>query len=209
MVSITGQPYSAAYNMSKFTIRGLSYSLEQELADIGGIHVCAVLPAAIDTPLFSHAANYMDRKVKAPEPVIPAQEVADAILKLVAKPKKEVIVGGVGKLTKLVRTLAPGLFDRKYKRMIEQNHFQGQPDAATTGNLYEPMPQWGLVSGGWLDNESNARWYRKESCYCRSHPGGYNLRCIISPEKIKALEQQVKTAGRTIQAVACCCLWKA
>lgn len=156
MVGITGQPYSTAYNMSKFAIRGLSYSLEQELSDIKGIKICTVMPAVIDTPLFSHAANYMGREVKAPEPVIPAQEVADAILKLISKPQKEVIVGTMGRLTTMARTIAPKLFDKKFKGMIEDNHFKNAPDAPTSGNLYEPMPQWAQVSGEWMTENGHS-----------------------------------------------------
>ncbi len=148
-VGITAQPYTAAYTISKFGIRGLSLGLVQELADEKQIHVCTVLPSVIDTPIFNQAANYLGKAVKAPEPVIPAKEVAKTIVSMVENPKREVIVGYTGKLTRAARYMAPGLFDKKFKSMIENGHFQDQPQEPTQGNLYEPNPTWTSVSGGW------------------------------------------------------------
>lgn len=149
MASLTAQPYSAAYTISKFGIRGLSLSLAQELADEKQIHVCAVLPSVIDTPIFNQAGNYLGRAVKAPDPVIPAKEVAKTIVKLVHKPEHEVIVGYSGKLSRAARFFAPKTFDRKVQKIIGREHFKDQPQEITKGNLYEPNPAWTSVSGGW------------------------------------------------------------
>jgi len=47
-------------------VRGFSASLRMELALEKGhdIEVCTILPASIDTPLFSHTANYLGRKTR-------------------------------------------------------------------------------------------------------------------------------------------------
>lgn len=47
-------------------MRGFSASLRMELALEKGhdIEVCTILPASIDTPLFSHTANYLGRKTR-------------------------------------------------------------------------------------------------------------------------------------------------
>ena len=71
-----GGPYLSAYVMSKFAIRGLSECLRQEVRDVRHIHVCTVLPASIDTPLFQHAANYSGRAVKALTPIYSADRGA-------------------------------------------------------------------------------------------------------------------------------------
>lgn len=149
MVGITAQPYTVAYTISKFGIRGLSLGLAQELAEEKQMHVCTVLPSVIDTPIFNQAGNYMGKAVKAPDPVIPAKEVAKAIVKLVKKPQREVIVGYTGKLSRAARYLSPELFDKKFRKTIAKNHFKDQPQEITKGNLYEPNPTWTSVSGGW------------------------------------------------------------
>lgn len=149
MVSVTAQPYTAAYTISKFGIRGLSLALAQELADEKQIQVCTVLPSVIDTPIFNQAGNYMGKAVKAPDPVIPASEVAKTIIKLVHKPQREVIVGYTGKISKAARFFFPKRFDKKFQKTIANNHFKDQPQEVTKGNLYESNPTWTSVSGGW------------------------------------------------------------
>ncbi len=149
MVGITAQPYTAAYTISKFGIRGLSLGLAQELADEKQIHVCAVLPSVIDTPIFNQAGNYIGKAIQAPDPVIPAQNVADVIIKLVHYPQPEVIVGYTGKLSRAARFFAPKYFNKKFRKSIANKHFKDQPQELTKGNLYEPNSTWTSVSGGW------------------------------------------------------------
>ncbi|HEY3358355.1 MAG TPA: SDR family NAD(P)-dependent oxidoreductase, partial [Polyangia bacterium] len=51
------QPFTSAYVASKHAVLGLTEALRLELRDTD-IQVCAVLPAAIDTPFYQHGANY-------------------------------------------------------------------------------------------------------------------------------------------------------
>ncbi|UOQ73062.1 SDR family oxidoreductase [Hymenobacter cellulosilyticus] len=151
MVALTGQPFAVPYSISKFGIRGLSLSLAQELANQPDIHVCTVLPAVIDTPIFNHAANYMGRAAQAPKPVVRAEEVAKAITKLTRHPKKEVIVGNMARMNRAWRALAPDMFDKQFHKMIDSQHFQDEPQAPTSGNLYVPDRELTTISGGWKD----------------------------------------------------------
>jgi NAD(P)-dependent dehydrogenase (short-subunit alcohol dehydrogenase family) len=149
------QPYTSAYMISKHGIRALGMSLRQELALDGAedIHVCTVLPATIDTPLFQHAANYTGRVPKALPPVYPAEKVASAIVGLARRPQREVMVGAAGRLIAAQANLAPGLTERTAATMVDQQHLQDTPAPPTSGNLFEPMSQWTTVSGGWKANE--------------------------------------------------------
>lgn len=155
MVALVGQPFSIPYTISKFGIRGMSISLSQELADEEDIHVCCVMPAVIDTPIFQHAGNYMGKAVKAPVPVIPAKRVAKVIYKLTKSPKEQVTVGNMARMMRFQRLVSPSkLFDRYMQKMIAVNHFQERPSGPYQGNLYAPVTNWNRVSGGWLpDNE--------------------------------------------------------
>ncbi|WP_071885345.1 SDR family oxidoreductase [Rufibacter tibetensis] len=155
MVALVGQPFSIPYTTSKFAIRGMSISLSQELADEEDIHVCCVLPAVIDTPIFQHAGNYMGQAVKAPNPVIPAKRVAKAIYKLTKKPQEEVQVGNMSRMMRFQRMVSPAeLFDKYMQKMIAHNHFKSKPSRQFQGNLYEPMTNWNKVNGGWLPEDS-------------------------------------------------------
>ena len=152
VVGLVGQPYTGGYSISKFAIRGLSLSLAQELADEPDIHVCTVYPAVIDTPIFNQAGNYYGQEVQAPKPRIKAEQVVKTIISMIKHPKEEAIVGGMGKIMRVARAVAPTVFDKRYRKMIADGHFRNDPADTTTGNLFDPMPQWGKVSGGWKDS---------------------------------------------------------
>jgi short-subunit dehydrogenase len=150
VVGTASIPYVSAYVASKFAINGLSASLRQEmLLDAMDIHVCTVLPAAIDTPLYQHAANYTGRAVKPMEPVHRAEDVAAAIVRCAENPQREVFVGGPGRAVTVARALAPGLYERTAARRADEDHFQEQPADPSPGNLFAPMPEGTEVGGGW------------------------------------------------------------
>jgi NAD(P)-dependent dehydrogenase (short-subunit alcohol dehydrogenase family) len=155
----TGAPYSSAYSASKFAIAGFSESLRMELRSTPGIHVCTVFPATVDTPLFQHAANYTGRAVAAPPPVYQPEEVAAAILRCVTRPVREVTVGNVRR-TIAMRSVAPGLAERTYSSKVHREHFLNRPAPASHGNLFDPMPAYNTVHGGWSrgPNSKRALW---------------------------------------------------
>ena len=144
-----GSPYASAYVASKWAVRGWSESLRQELRAADDIHVCVVLPASIDTPFFQHAANYTGRRVKPLSPLYGVDKVADAIVGLAERPRREVIVGGAGRLMSWQHTLAPALAERAFAAQVEKDHFQDGGAPATEGNLFEPVGEGTGESGGW------------------------------------------------------------
>ncbi|GAA2701671.1 SDR family oxidoreductase [Nonomuraea recticatena] len=159
IVGVVSQPYTHAYGMSKYAIRALSASLRQELRLEGArkIKVCTVLPATIDTPLFQHAANQTGRKPLAMPPVYPPERVARAIVNLVRSPRREVVVGTMGRNLVKQSKLAPGLTERMMAVQVDRAHLsRKEPAPATSGNLYEPAPGLGSVEGGWHGRRKTA-----------------------------------------------------
>lgn len=156
-VSKVGNPYATAYAASKAAILGFSDSLRMELRNIPGIHVCSVLPATIDTPLFQHAANFAGRAVQAMPPVYAPEEVAEAVTSLIRHPRREVTVGNAGRMIAL-RTLMPmALSERLLASKVERRHFQDRPSGSSPGNLFQPMPQFNAVHGGWMEDGNGAQ----------------------------------------------------
>lgn len=152
MLSRMSQPYVAPYVMSKHAIRGLGMSLQQELyvAEEKNIHVCTVMPASIDTPLFQHAANYTGRKVKAMSPVYSADKVAGTIVGLVERPEYEVFVGNAARAMEGFNKLSPAKAMEQLAVMTERQHLDPKKRAPISdGNLFEPMKRGTDVSGGW------------------------------------------------------------
>lgn len=165
VASIVGeisQPYTAAYSMSKAAVRALSVSIRSELRldGVRKVKVCTVLPAAIDTPFFQHAANYTGRKVVAMPPVYTPERVAGTIVSLAAKPRREAVVGPAGRLMVLQHKLTPAKVEAAMAAQVDKTHLSGKkPAAATTGTLYEPSghSRKASVSGGWQGRRRTAR----------------------------------------------------
>jgi short-subunit dehydrogenase len=150
VVSGLGQLYSTAYVASKWGVRGMDEALRMELSDQPNIHVCTVMPAAIDTPIFQHAANYTGQETKAMAPVYPPERVAEEIVSLVSNPKAEVTVGDAGRLMQITRSLLPQAIVNKLGSGAQQQAlFQSEPEGAHTGNLYDPSGPTASVKGGW------------------------------------------------------------
>jgi NAD(P)-dependent dehydrogenase (short-subunit alcohol dehydrogenase family) len=149
-------PYFTAYVASKWAVRGFSASLRQEMR--GVVDVCTILPAAIDTPLFQHAANYMGLKMKALNPTYDPEQVAAAMVRCAERGgPREVIVGTAGKLLALQYTLAPGLSERIFTREVQVDHFEADhPTPATSGNVLNPMAEGLGASGGWKSSKGHA-----------------------------------------------------
>jgi short-subunit dehydrogenase len=151
-----GSPFISAYAASKFAIIGLSESLRMELRDAPNIHVCTVLPGAIDTPLFQQGANFTGRAARPMPPVYSAETVADAIVKLVRHPRREIIVGAAARVGLMMHVIAPGLTEQIFARQVEQTHFEDRPTPPTEGNLFRSM-EYESISGGWRAAAGNRR----------------------------------------------------
>lgn len=154
VVGVVPQPYTHAYSMSKAAVKVLSESLRQELMLEGSrsrkIKVASVLPPTIDTPFFNHTANYTGREVKAMPPVYTPERVARTIVNLVRVPRREVVVGPMGRNLVLQAKLAPGLAGRAMAVQVDKGHLsRTKPAPASEGNLYVPAPGTGSLHGEW------------------------------------------------------------
>lgn len=146
------QPYVGVYGASKAAIRGLDESLRMELRLDGlhkAIHVCTVMPAAIDTNLFQNAANYTGQQVRAVEPVYDTTYAAKQIVRLAAKPRREIIIGPAGRLMELQNAHLPRTYERHIAKFTHKDLLDKEPAADTKGNLYEPIEKNTGISGGW------------------------------------------------------------
>ena len=144
-----GAPYASAYVASKFAIVGLGESLRQELRDLADVHVCTVLPASIDTPLFQHAGNFTGRAIKPMNPVYSTERAARAIISCLERPRREVVVGESAWALRIGHALAPALTEAMMARQVERDHFDDRPAPSSAGNLHGPLEEANDVSGGW------------------------------------------------------------
>ncbi|WP_240742117.1 SDR family oxidoreductase [Micromonospora zingiberis] len=143
-------PYQSAYNAAKHGIRGLADTVRQELrlTGRGNISICTVLPAAIDTPFFRHAANHSGRTLAPPPPVYPPELVAETIVRLLRRPRRETYAGGAARLIGLQWRLAPALAERALAWYAHRTQFGPTPHPDGAGNVYRSAAE-GVPEGGW------------------------------------------------------------
>ncbi len=158
LLGISGMPYASAYVASKFAIRSLSACLRRELRpDSPGVHVCTVLPATMDTPIFRRGANYSPWRPRAVPPVYDPTVAAKAIVGLALRPEPERIAGGFGRLVALGAALSPGLVERAVGRLgiwLQFRRGTGNPDRSA-GNLFRPAGDGWAIDGGWRRRGAN------------------------------------------------------
>lgn len=145
------QPFASAYVASKFAIAGLCESLREELLDEGGIHVCLVVPSAIDTPIYQRCANYSGLAVEPLRPRYDARDVARTIVELLRTPRPVAWVGGAGPLLAVSHAMAPASVEAGVRLGVERLQFGDTPAQPTPGNLFEPVRDGWQVDGGWRD----------------------------------------------------------
>lgn len=151
-------PYASAYVASKFAVRGFSASLRQELLDTG-IDVCTIMPAAIDTPLWHHTANYTGWRIRPVEPVYTPERVARAIVRVLRQPRDETFVGPAGRSFAAMHGLFPRTFERTMQGVTDAQHFEDERQGHTPGNVFRPMPEGTDASGGY--HAAGKQWLRR------------------------------------------------
>lgn len=86
-----------------------------------------------------------------------AERVARSIVDLIRVPRREVVVGPMGRTLMLQAKIAPGLTERIMAVQVGRAHlYRSRPTPATHGNLSEPAPGTGSVSDGWHGRRQTA-----------------------------------------------------
>lgn len=86
---LAGRAYDGPYCASKFGVNGLTQSLAEEVR-AHGIKVMAIMPAAIDTPMWDQ-----NGPIASPDHALPPERVADFIVYLLQQPDDTVTMGTV------------------------------------------------------------------------------------------------------------------
>lgn len=143
-------PYQSAYNATKHGIRGLADTVRQELRVTGrnNISICTVLPATIDTPFFRHAANHSGHELTPPPPVYPPEVVAETIVRLLRRPRREAYAGGAARLIGLQWRLAPALAERVLGWYTQRTQFGPGVRLDSSGNVFRADAE-AEIAGGW------------------------------------------------------------
>ena len=142
-------PYVSAYAASKFGILGFTQTVRQELQDVDGVAVCAVLPGSMDTPIFAHSANYTGHRVKPVPPVSSPERVARVIVRLARRPRPQVQVGQLQHLASWGHAVLPRAYGSLAPGVMRFVAIGRDPQPQHPGTVFEPDPDSDAITGGW------------------------------------------------------------
>lgn len=141
--------HQAGYAATKAGVLSLTRALNQELrlAELDDIHVGCIMPWAVDTPWWTHAANHTGgtpRMAAMDDPEL----VIEAIVRACLHPQEEQTVGGKARASYMAHRLSPDLGERVTANVQHAEIGKAHPLPLTSGAIYEPMAGTASVGGG-------------------------------------------------------------
>jgi len=137
-------PWMGAYNASKFALRGLVRTMQQENRDVPGLRISLVAPGGVDTPIYDQSATVLGRRNRPPYPVASPEDVAAKVL-VAADPgrrwHRELDAGWANPAMKAAFGLAPGLFDALSRPAMRLLGFAPGRRPSGPGNVLAPRPE--------------------------------------------------------------------
>lgn len=142
--------YQTTYAATKAAVLSMGRSLNEELRLRGeqdSIKVTTIMPWAVDTPWWIHAANYsghQPRMAAMDDPSI----VVDAIVKACTDPESEVPVGPKARASNASHHIFPDLTERLSAKIADREVKKASSLPETSGTLFHPMQEGATVEGG-------------------------------------------------------------
>lgn len=165
VVSDVAIPLQGMYSASKHAVKGFTDALRIELKeDKAPVSVTLIKPAAINTPYPQHAKNYTDHELTLPPPVYAPEEVANAILHAATHQKRDIYVGGGGKIMSSTNKYAPSLMDWVDKKIMTKQQLKDKPAHHQDGSLYQPGDD-GQVHGNYEGHVMKKSFYTRASLH--------------------------------------------
>lgn len=133
-------PWMGTYVTSKWGLRGLTRVLQQEVRQYPGVHVSAVAPGAVNTPIYEQAATVVGRAGSPPPPVAEPEVIARAVAAVVRRPQRErdadAVFGLVNKFASAGYSLVPAVFDRLVGPLMWRFGIAREPKDDSEGNVF-------------------------------------------------------------------------
>ena len=150
LASITA-PTMGAYATAKWGQLGLVRTLQQETRDVPGIHVSAVSPGGVNTPIYYQAATVLGNTGHPPPPVYSPRRVGRAILAVADRPRRLKQSGIANPLVIAGYRLLPPVFDALVGPLLRVFGMARDSVPPTEGNVFASHPEQNAATGPWRD----------------------------------------------------------
>ena len=142
--------FQSSYAASKAAVLSLGRSLNEELRLSGHhdkIKVATVMPWAVDTPWWTHAANHTGQAPRMAAMDDPAK-VVEALIEACIHPEEEIPVGWKAHAAKISHNLFPDLTERMSANIAGREIDKASAVAPNSGAIYQPMSATTTIDGG-------------------------------------------------------------
>lgn len=141
--------YQTVYASTKSAVLSISRSLNAELSLAGfdNIKVGTIMPWAVDTPWWNHAANYTGHAPRMAAMDDP-QIVVDAIVEACTNPKEEQPVGWKAQASNVSHRVFANFSEFMTAKVADYSVKKAMPMAPSTGAIYQPMASTTSIDGG-------------------------------------------------------------
>lgn len=148
MASIVA-PSMGAYATAKWGQLGLIRALQLETRDLPNVHVSAVAPGGVNTPIYYQAATITGSTGRPPPVVYSPERVARSIVALVNRPRRLHQSGLLNPVIIAGFRLVPGVFDALVGPLFRRLATAHDVVEATDGNVFEPSAGAEATHGHW------------------------------------------------------------
>lgn len=160
MLSNVTYPLQGIYSASKHAVKAYTDALRMELEyDHLPIAITLIKPGSINTPFFEHARNHLDTgKPQYPPPVYEPEVVAEAVLTCIENPRREIIIGGPGRLMGIMDELAPAPTQKLLETTMVKVQKKGQRPRQHD-SLFFPPDEEGRIHGDYPGHVARSSLY--------------------------------------------------
>jgi NAD(P)-dependent dehydrogenase (short-subunit alcohol dehydrogenase family) len=149
LASITA-PTMGAYVTGKWGQLGLIRTLQQELRELPDVHVSAVAPGGVSTPIYDQAATVLGNTGHPPPPVYTPERVARHVVARVDAPRRLKQSGFANPVIIAGFRLFPPVFDALVGPLLRVFGMKRDDVPPTTGNVFAPVPEKESTRGSYF-----------------------------------------------------------
>jgi NAD(P)-dependent dehydrogenase (short-subunit alcohol dehydrogenase family) len=142
-------PLMGSYVTAKWAQLGLVRTLQQETRDVPGIHVSAVAPGGVTTPIYSQGATYAGRTGRPPFPVYSPDRVARKVVGTLDRPRRLVQSGVANPVVVAGFRLLPAVYDALVGPLLRTFALARDQVPPTEGNVFGSRPEGNAPRGRW------------------------------------------------------------
>ncbi|SFL10624.1 SDR family NAD(P)-dependent oxidoreductase [Geodermatophilus ruber] len=148
LASVTA-PLMGTYAAAKWGQLGLVRTLQQEVRDVPGVHVSAVAPGGVNTPIYHQAGTWAGSTGRPPPPVYSAARVARAVVARLDRPRRLVQSGVANPLVIGAFRLLPAVYDALVGPLFRALALAGDGAPPSEGNVFASRSEGNRRDGRW------------------------------------------------------------